>query len=158
RAFENRLRPCAWRSSPFCHSLTAQSEADSPDLKLGCLTQTGLRPALGTESTPRPRIMRNRGVRGSFKPTAPTNSRHRGETSGQHQSRVLQAPTDVGEELRDDLAVDDTVIGADRQRGDLTRNDLVAHHPRLLPDLPEREDRGLTRIDDRRTGIDSEDA
>src|SRR5699024_4527330 len=52
--------------------------------------------------------------------------------SGQHQGGVLQTAPDVGEEPRDDLAVDDTMVGTDRQRGDLSRHDLIVDDPRLL--------------------------
>src|SRR5699024_10965829 len=78
--------------------------------------------------------------------------------SGQHQGGVLQTAPDVGEEPRDDLAVDDTMVGTDRQRGDLSRHDLIVDDPRLLPHLSEGEDRCLTRVDDRSAGIDAEHA
>src|SRR5699024_8046411 len=78
--------------------------------------------------------------------------------SAQHHGGALQAAPAVGEEPRDDLAVDDTMIGTDRQRGDLSRHDLIVDDPRLLPHLSEGEDRCLTRVDDRSAGIDAEHA
>ena len=60
--------------------------------------------------------------------------------------------------LRALLAVDQPVVEGQRERGDPAGHDLVVHHPRLLADGAEGEDRGLARVEDRRAGVDAEDA
>src|SRR5262249_36812218 len=70
---------------------------------------------------------------------------------------VLEDAGDVGEEAGALLAVDVPVVEAQRERRHLANNHFVIHHPRLLPDRAEGEDRGFTRVDDRGPAVDAED-
>ena len=75
---------------------------------------------------------------------------------------VLDDRRDVGQEPAALLAVDVAVVERQRQRRDVTDGDLVdavtGDHPRLLADRAEAEDRRLAGVDDRRAGVDAEDA
>src|SRR5690606_9619855 len=66
-----------------------------------------------------------------------------------HELRgVLEDLRDVGQHARAELAVDEAVVEAQRELGDLALLDLALVHPRLLAHGTEREDRGLTGVED----------
>ena len=88
----------------------------------------------------------------------PTRASGSDVSEHQRSRRVLEDACDIGEEDRALLAVDQAVVEGQREGGDPARDDLVVHHPRLLADRAEGEDRGLARVDDRGAGVDAEDA
>src|SRR5699024_988090 len=62
------------------------------------------------------------------------------------QGGLLEHRGDVAQQLRAQCAVDQAVVEAQRERGDLARHDLPVHHPRLLLDRADAEDRGIAGV------------
>src|SRR5690606_12138481 len=80
--------------------------------------------------------------------------------SAPHQAQrgVLEHGGDVAQQLRAERPVDEAVVEAQREGRDLPRLDPAIHHPRLLLDRADAEDRGLARVQDRGAGVDVEHA
>src|SRR5690606_12290673 len=81
----------------------------------------------------------------------------------QGAARVFQDSGQVRQEAGTELSIDQAAVERDRQLGGPARHDLLAavgrgDDPRLAAHGAEGDDRGLTRVDDRRAGVDPEDA
>src|SRR3954452_3284680 len=81
----------------------------------------------------------------------------------QRTAGILEYGSHVGQEPRALLPVDEAMVERQRQRGDVADLDLLpALLGRVNPGLgayrAESKDRRLTRVDDRRTSVDAEDA
>lgn len=75
-------------------------------------------------------------ARSRFSAVGPQQSIELSAGSREEDAGVLEAAADVGEELRDDLTVDDPMVGAHRQGRDLARDDLVVDDPRFFRTCP----------------------
>src|SRR5262249_9351176 len=76
----------------------------------------------------------------------------------EQQRRVLEQLAQTLEETGRLGAVDDPVVARERNLQERSRDELVAVHDRAPRDLPDREDRGLRRVDDRVEAAYSEHA
>ena len=77
---------------------------------------------------------------------------------GEDHARVGEDRPDVREEARGLLAVDEAMVERQRERHDLPQRDLPLELPRQAPHLAHGDDRRLPRVEDRRAGVDPEDA
>src|SRR6476620_6832623 len=67
-------------------------------------------------------------------------------SEGQGRPRIVEQRTDVGQEARAELPVDDPVVEGQRQLRHLPRHDPPLVHPGRLPDGAEAQDRRLPRV------------
>ena len=121
----------------------------TPRTRDGTRPEPLLRPARA-DAIPAPRPPR---VPGSRRLTERAVSPRRAPRSGRSSTAATSAST-----LEPSSPSTSRWSKRQRQRGDLARLDLALVHPRLELDRAEREDRGLAGVEDRRAGVDAEDA
>jgi len=87
--------------------------------------------------------------------SAPTCQTRPGSAPDESLARVVQDRCDVGQEPESEVAVDQAVVVREAELGDPAGLDLALDDPRHLTDRTEAQDRGLARVQDRRSGVDT---